>query len=116
MESTKMRKNKRTIFSQALLAAFISVLIAADAGSILAATAAALPPDSLNNTETASSFEDGLTSIQDNSGKDSTEKQPDGSVPSQKKETAAGRWKEKKQQFFYCVKGRRIKGIYKRQE
>ncbi len=169
-----MRKNKRTIFSQALLAAFACVFIFTEAGSVLAVTDAALPADSINNTETgnafavtdaalpadsinntetdstfihdtqaassfihdtqaassfihdtqaassfihdtqaASSFEDGLTSIQDNSGKDISEKQPDGSVPSQKKETAAGRWKEKKQQFFYCVKGRRIKGIYK---
>ena len=120
MESTKMRKNKRTIFRQALLAAFISVLIAADAGSILAATDAALPAYSINNTETGNAFAVTDAALPagsiEHAETASTFAATDSATPAgsiNDKETAAGRWKEKKQQFFYCIKGRRVKGIYK---
>ena len=114
MKYSKHQKTRKTI-TASLLAAFItaSILSDIDAAMFPADTEHAIKQEMIENLKPQESDNIEHADNQNHHESEDTDDVKDKNSDSEKKKTVTGKWKEKNQQFYYYINGKRVTGIYK---
>ncbi len=114
MKYSKHQKTRKTI-TASLLAAFItaSILSDIDAAMFPADTEHAIKQEMIQNLKPQESDNIEHADNQNHHESEDTDDVKDKNSDSEKKKTVTGKWKEKNQQFYYYINGKRVTGIYK---